>query len=61
MMRTLTSSAKARTRRFDDSIKPPLNARMLSRHMREHCRISENCHSMMKHAHAFDSRSHCGE
>jgi len=23
---------------------------MLSRHMREHCGISEACHSMMKHA-----------
>ncbi|MEI7864938.1 MAG: YifB family Mg chelatase-like AAA ATPase [Chthoniobacterales bacterium] len=37
-------------RRFGGSLKPALNARMQPRHMREHCGISEACHSMMKHA-----------
>lgn len=36
--------------RFDGALRPALNARMQPRHMREHCRISETCHALMKHA-----------
>ncbi len=36
--------------RFGTSLRPPLNARMKPRQMREFCEISAACHAMLKHA-----------
>jgi magnesium chelatase family protein len=41
---------RVQAERFGDGLRPALNARMQPRHMREHCRISEACHALMKHA-----------
>lgn len=38
------------TERFAAGLKPPLNARMTPKLMRAHCKISEACHRLLKHA-----------